>query len=185
MIRVNWVFGSHYQVDPSWDLDEMKSVGPFWGSWRTWRSCGTDNVICHDFSKCRELIQRQFQDNCNFYIPSHHYQGLGRPPNVTIYHGDFTAEVDHIEDIVACHLASDHCDIMLIVGFDLAQNEPTQDRYQNHKRHNHLSLMRSIILGKSAVQWVVLDHAKKFDDRFQNLPNLTCDTIANVLKLLI
>ena len=184
-MQTNWVFQSDYKIDPAWDLDAMKSVGPFWGSWRTWRSCGTDNVICHDFAKARELIGRQFQNQCNFHVPARHFADLGRPTNLVLYDGDFEQEVDNIEDIVACHLASVRSEIVLLLGFNFVKPESTSDRLQNHKNQNRVSLLYSIIQSRNQVQWVAVDHLASLEDRFQSLPNLTCDTMENVLKLLI
>lgn len=184
MMQLAWVFQSNYQLDPGLDLDTVKSVGPFWGSWKTWRSCGTDNVICHDFSKCRELLNRGFQDQCNFYVPNKHYLALGRPSNIFLYDGDFDRDLDDIEDIISCHLASSRCEILLLMGFDLSEDHTIMDLYQKHKEHNWMSLIHSIIKNTPEVQWVAVDHATNLEDRFQNLPNLTCDAMTNVLKLL-
>lgn len=184
MMRVNWIFQGDYRVDPALDLDAMKSIGPFWGSWQTWRSCGTDNVICHDFAKSRELIDRKFHEQCNFYVSARNYPSLGRPQQVILYDGEFGQEIKEIEDIIACHLASDQSDIVLLTGFDLSKPQKSLDPYQNHDSYHYLSLINSIIQTKTSVQWVVIDHPIDLDDRFRELPNLTCDTMANVLKLL-
>jgi hypothetical protein len=184
MMRVNWVFQGDYRIDPVLDLDTMKSVGPFWGSWQTWRSCATDNVICHDFAKAQELVARGFHTQCNFHAPSRHFVALGRPTGLTLYDGNFDQELDSIEDIVACHLASAQSDIVLLLGFDFTKPEDTADRLQQHKNQNRLSLMHSVIRSSDPVQWVAIDHVDTLESRFQSLPNLTCDTISNVLKLL-
>lgn len=185
MIKVNWVFQSDYKIDPTLDVESMKSSGPFWGSWKTWRSCGTDNVICHDFAKARELINRRFHEQCNFYIPQKNFQSLERPSNTILYDGDFERDVNNIEDIIACHLSSSQSEIVLLVGFDFSKLVIVDDPYQNHKSHNYQSLMHSIIKSQSSIQWVLIDHDPNISDRFQNLTNLTCDTMENVLKLLI
>ena len=111
-MQVNWVFADGHQLDPAIDIEKLKSIGPTWGSWRTWRSCGTDNVICHDRSKAEELLTRSFQTSCNFYIPKKYYQELNRPAGVKLYEGDFTQELDHIEDIIALHLIASTSDIV-------------------------------------------------------------------------
>lgn len=185
MMQVKWIFQNDYKIDPVLDLDAMKSAGPFWGSWKTWRSCGTDNVICHDFVKARELINRNFQSQCNFYVPAKHYQALDRPAQVKLYDGDFDRDLDDIEDVIACHLASAQSEIILLIGFDFSESPLISDRLQNHKYQNRLNLLQSIMKSQSQVQWVIVDHFKPLETRFQNSPNITCDTMANVLQLLI
>ena len=88
-MNITWVVATGYQIDPVVDITDFKNIGPIWGSWSTWRSCGTDNVVCHDLSKARELVQREFQKNCNFYTQEHHHQDLGRPTGVRYYGGKF------------------------------------------------------------------------------------------------
>jgi hypothetical protein len=185
MMRVNWVFAEGYQLDPAVDADAVKSVGPTWGSWRTWRGCGTDNVICHDRAKAQELIKRAFQAVCNFYIPKKHYQDVGRPTGVKLYEGDFTQELDRIEDIIAMHLVSGISDIVLLVGFDFGPLPTVADQFEQHKLKNYHGLMRSTINSDQAVQWVAVDHPTELDKAYQNLSNLTCDSMESVLKLLL
>jgi hypothetical protein len=45
-------------------------------------------------------------------------------------------------------------------------------------------LTRSLIAGHPNTQYVLIDHQKKLEKTFQDLPNLTCDSLGNVLKLL-
>ena len=185
MMRVNWVFADGYQLDPAVDITSVKGIGPTWGSWRTWRSCGTDNVICHDRGKAQELIKRAFQAVCNFHIPKKHYQDVGRPTGVKLYEGDFTQELDHIEDIIAMHLVAGASDIVLLVGFNLAPLTAPEDPFEQHKLRNYHGLIRSMIASDEVVQWVAVDHPAELDKAYQNLPNLTCDSMSNVLQLLI
>lgn len=184
-IRVNWVFAEGYQLDPARNLDRIKSIGPTWGSWRTWRSCGTDNVICHDLGKAQELTARAFHAVCNFYVPRIHYTDINRPIGVRLYDGEFIHDVDHHEDIVAAHLVSVCSDIVLLVGFDFSPAEPSSDPYQQVKHRNYRGLMRSIINSDPAVQWVAIDHARLPEEAFRAIPNFTCDEFDKVLELLI
>ena len=88
-MRINWIFADDLVLDPTIDVDQIKNIGATWGSWRTWRGCGTDNVLCHDRSRATELLGRAFQAVCNFHVPKKHYQDLGRPLGVKLYDGDF------------------------------------------------------------------------------------------------
>lgn len=183
MMRVNWVFAHDYDLPPEIDSEDIKRVGASWGSWTTWRGCNTDNVICNEFARAKSLISRAFQAVCNFYVPRHLYQDLSRPLGVKLYDGDFSLETDHIEDIVAMHLASESSDIVLLVGFRLFLT-PASDAYANHKIKNYHGMIRSVIANSSDVQWVVVDHDQKLDTAYLALDNITCDRMENVLKLL-
>jgi len=185
MMRVNWIFADGYQLDPAIDTSIIKGIGPTWGSWRTWRSCETDNVICHDRAKAQELINRAFQAVCNFYIPKKHYQEVGRPSGIKLYEGDFTQELDHIEDRVCMHLVSGISDIVLLVGFNFGPPPTVTDQFEQHKLKNYHGLMRSMIASDETIQWVAVDHPTELDKAYQNLPNLTCDSMQNVLQLLL
>lgn len=184
-MRVNWVFADTYQLDPTISIEHIKAVGPTWGSWRTWRSCGTDNVICHSVDKSKDLIERAFQAVCNFYVPKSFYQILNRPKGLKLYDGDFGHDVDHAEDIVAMHMASAVSDIILLVGFDLTKPKPTDDKFEKHKIQNYHGMIYSLINSNHDLQWVLVDHVDEMDKSYQSLPNLTCDTMANALKLLV
>jgi len=183
-MRISWVVASDYQLDPSVDVEQIKSVGPIWGSWRTWRACGTDNVICHEQKKVRELLDRAFQAVCNFHIPRSLYEPLGRPVGCRLYDGSFDQELDGIEDIVAMHLAAADSDLVLMLGFDWTLPKTLEDRFERHKLTNRHGLIRGAISGTDRVQWVAID-SPDLDKSYQNLANLTCDSLQNALKLLI
>lgn len=184
-MRINWAFADTYQLDPSIDVERIKSIGSTWGSWRTWRSCGTDNVICHDSAKAHDLVKRAFQAVCNLYVPKKQYQELGRPVGIKLYEGDFDHELDHAEDIITLHIVSGISDIVLMAGYDLGPIQESSDKFEKHKLTNYHGMIRSLISQNDTVQYVLVDHAKNLDKAYQNLSNLTCDKMANVLKLLV
>lgn len=184
-MRINWVFADTYQLDPTIDLERIKSIGPTWGSWRTWRGCGTDNVVCHDSAKAHELVKRALQAVCNLYIPKRYYQELGRPVGIKLYDGDFDHDLDHAEDVVSMHIVSGISDIVLMAGFDLGPISEVSDRFEKHKLQNYHGMIRSLLAQNETVQYVLVDHDANLDKAYQNLPNLTCDVMANVLKLLV
>lgn len=183
-MKISWVVAAGYQLDPTVSSEQVKSVGPVWGSWQTWRGCNTDNVICHRQIKCRELLDRAFQAVCNFHLPRSLYEPLGRPVGVKLYDGDFSPEVDDIEDIVALHLAAAQSDIVLLLGFDWVMPKDVTDRLARHKLTNRHGLMRGVIDGSPNVQWVAVD-STEMDKSYRSLPNLTSDSFQNVLQLLI
>jgi hypothetical protein len=182
-MNISWVVADSAIADPTVNIAELKRLGAFWGSWRTWRAWQTDNVICYDQSKTVELIKRNFQNSCNFYIPNAVYTSLDRPNNVRLYEGAFVHDIDRQEEIVAVHLAATTSDIVLLVGFDLTELEPNSDRLLSHREHHHRNLLRQAVKDYDLVQWVVVDHSGKLDPELTNLPNVVTDTLQNVLAL--
>jgi hypothetical protein len=182
-MNISWVLSDSAALDPTQDLADLKRIGAFWGSWRTWRACQTDNVICHDMHKAAELLKRNFQTNCNFYIPNEIYAGLDRPADVKLYEGTFVHDVDRQEEIVALHLAASTSDIVLLLGFDLTELQPDPDRLKSYRAHHHRNLFRQALKDYEQVQWVIVDHTDKLDPDLVNLPNVVTDTLSAVLAL--
>lgn len=184
LMRVSWVVAQGHAVDPGINIEAIKSIGALWGSWQTWREWSTDNVICHNPTKARELLDRAFQAVCNFYVPRGQYEFLKRPVGVRLYEGEYSMDADDLEDIVAMHLAGSQSDIVLLLGFDFAAVPSPTDPLERHRLTNRHGLMRGTMVSNSQVQWVVIDHPDKLDKAYQNIPNLTCDSMTSVLQLL-
>jgi hypothetical protein len=184
-MKVNWIVATGYQLDPTMDIEAMKQIGPIWGSWTTWRSCATDNVVCYEKPDAIRLVQRSFHTSCNFYAPQEHYVDMGRPIGVNLYSGDYLESCVSIEDIIAMHLVTALSDIVLLMGFDLGDIKTSTDRLESHQIKNRHGLIRSAITNSSKTQWVLVDHPKSLDKAYQNIPNLTCDNYSNVLQLLM
>ncbi len=183
-MNVNWVMAANFDPGIGTDVGVFKNIGPIWSSYKAWRACVSDNVICHDTRQSQELLRRQFQKVCNFYVPKQHYQDLGRPAGVKLYEGEYLQEAVELEDVIALHLACSVSDIVLMMGFDLGKHEALEDRLQNHRLRNRLGLIRRLILDNPQVQWVLVDHAQEVDDAFATLENLTRDNLHNVFELL-
>lgn len=183
-MKVTWIAAAATDSRRDWGHypQDMKTVGPIWGSWRTWLQFSTDNVICHDQAKGQELIARAFHAVSNFYVPRGHFPDTAPPRGVYLYEGTYDHPCQDIEDIVAMHLAASVSDMVLLLGFDLgrvtATPETDTDLVQNRR-----GMIRSVI-GSSACQWAVIDHDRDLDPAFGNLTNLTRDTMENVLRLL-
>jgi hypothetical protein len=182
--KISWVLSDSVVLDPTQDIEELKRVGAFWGSWRTWRACQTDNVICHDQIKADELIQREFQKLCNFYIPESVNASLNRPEGVTVYAGEFVHDVMRQEEIVAMHLAATTSDIVLMLGWDLTEREPDSDRLINNQQQHYRNMMRQAFVTYDHIQWVIVDHVGAFDPTIANLDNVVSDTLDSVLSTL-
>lgn len=182
-MNISWVLADSATADPTVDIAELKRIGAFWGSWRTWRAFQTDNVICHDQKKADDLIKRNFQTNCNFYIPNSVYTSLDRPDGVRLYEGAFVHEVDHPEEIVAIHLAATTSDIVLLSGFDLTELTPDPDRLGSYRAQHHRNHIRQAIKDFGQTQWVIVDHAGELDPNLVILDNISTDTLQAVLEL--
>jgi hypothetical protein len=182
-MNISWVLADSVTLDPTQDIESLKQIGALWGSWRTWRACNTDNVICHDQEKSVELIKRNFQTQCNFYIPESIYHSINRPEGVRLYQGEFVHDVIRQEEIVATHLAAAISEIVLLLGFDLTKLIPDPDRLKTHQAHHHRNLLRQAIKDHTEVQWVIVDHSNPLDPILADLPNVSVDTLQGVLAL--
>jgi len=182
-MNIAWVLADSTTLGPEVDIEQLKQLGSFWGSWRTWRGCQTDNVICNDLDKAGELIKRNFQAGCNFYIPNSNYQILQRPTGVRLYEGSFTQEVDHREEIVSMHLAASTNDIVLLLGFDWSDPPKNPDKLLEHRANNYRYLIKQAIADNEHVQWVLVDHLDPIMKDLSNLKNLSTDTMQAVLSL--
>jgi hypothetical protein len=182
-MNIAWVLADLTTFGPEIDINELKNIGSFWGSWSTWRGCATDNVICNDLDKGDALLKRKFQEECNFYIPNSNYQTLGRPTGVKLYEGAFVHDVDHQDEIVAMHLAAAFNDIVLLVGFDLSEPTVNPDRLLEHRAQNYRGLIRQAIASNTHCQWVLVDHPNPVMKDLANLENLSTDSMSAVLSL--
>lgn len=183
-MKINWVMADSVATDPTLDIDKIKNIGPIWGGWKTWRSCQTDNVICHDMNDARKLISKNFHLKCNMYLPHAAYHELNRPENVKLYQGDFHLDVQHADEIVSMHLAANNCDIVLLMGFDLTEKKLDDDKLAKHQWHVYKNYIRQIIADRSDIQWVILDTPGTISLDFKKLSNLQLDTITSVLNSL-
>lgn len=184
-MRINWIYSATYRPNSDETIDRMKEIAPGWGSWRAWRDCKIDNVVCYDKGKAQELLSRAFQSVCNFYIPRSFYQDLGRPLGVKLFEGEYKELVDDLEDVIAMHLVAPQTDLVLLSGFDLSTPVVTDDRYEKHRIKNRMGLIYQTMLTNPEIQWILVDHSKELDKNFQKLPNVTCDVMKNVLELLV
>lgn len=183
-MNINWVLANGTNLDPAIDLKRIKNIGSLWGSWQTWRGCQTDNVICHNGVKAKELIDKQFTSLCNLYIPNTVFMALDEPNGVISYGGDFSHEVAEQDEIVAMHLAATASDIVLLIGFDWTAKTMPAGSDKKLLRHNYVNLVREAIAGNAKTQWVLIDHAGPIMPELAGLANLTQDTLNNVFDML-
>ena len=81
-------------------------------------------------------------------------------------------------------MAAATSEIVLMMGFVFPPIGEIADRFELHKLQNRYGLIRSLIENNPGQQFVLIDHPKQLEKTYQDLANLTCDNLGNVLKLL-
>jgi len=183
-MRINWVVADSTVVAPDVDINVIKDIASIWGSWRTWRGCSTDNVVCNDAGKARELLKRNMNEMCNMYIPESMYAELDRPKSVRLFGGQFTFEVHNQDELIAMQLVSSQSDIVLLLGFDWTAKPISTDKLLAHQAHNYRRFVADAVQNNPDVQWVLVDHEGDIMPELANFDNLTQDTLENVIELL-
>jgi hypothetical protein len=183
-MKIVWVVADNTILDHDIDIEQLKSIGSIWGSYQTWRGCGTDNAICSDISQARSLLQREFQKHCNFYVPEDAYVDLDRPANVKLFGGKFTFEIDHPDELIAMQLAASQADIVLLLGFDWQPKPKQENRLEEHRSQNYRTGVKHAIKDNPTIQWVLINHSETLIDELKGLDNLSLDTLPNVLSML-
>ena len=181
--KISWVLSDSVDLDPTQNIDDLKNVGSLWGSWRTWRACQTDNVLCHDQIKAAELLQRNFQNLCNFYLPDSVYVSLNRPEGVKVYAGEFVHDIVKQEEIVAMHLAATTSDIVILLGWDLRELGSDPDLLQANRKRHHRNLVRQAFITYDQIQWVIVNHVGPVDPNLLAEDNVLTDSLQSVLDL--
>lgn len=174
-MKISWLFSENTDLGPHVDVKELHNLAPIWGGWRTWRGYGTDNVICYDVAQALTLLEQDYQKVCNLYIHHTAWEKANKPAGVHAFGGDFPIDVQHPDDIVGMHLAAGQNQIVLMIGFSLAQQQPVTP---------YVELIAQSVRTNSKTQWVLVDHPKDLLSPFAGLKNITCDTMNNVLSLL-
>lgn len=180
---VCWIIDRDCLPADDGDIARIKDVGSTWSSWQTWRNWTTDNVMTYDFTAAQNLIKRGYHQRCNLYVRQDYFNQLGRPAQAKLYNGEFDTEFDRQEEVMCMLLAAANADILLLLGSNLKLPETT-DAYQTHRNRNYLNAVKRVCLGYPEKQWVVVDSPEDLDKIYETVPNITCDKMANVLKLL-
>jgi hypothetical protein len=176
-MKIAWVFSENIDLALTVSISELRRSVPAWGSWKTWRGYGTDNVVCTDNSKAQELCEQNFPTMCNFYAHTDNWKNQTPPPGVNTFSGDFSHNLVHHDDIVALHLAGSLNDIVLLLGFDFS-TATTQEKT------NYLGLASAAFKQYKKTQWVIVDHRNTLNPMFDNINNITQDKLDNVLGMI-
>ena len=183
-MRINWVVADSTVLPPDVDVNVLKDIAAIWGGWRTWRGCSTDNVVCDDAGKARELLKRKMNEMCNMYVPSSIYAELDRPRGVHLYEGSFTFEINNKDELISIHLVSGQSDVVLLVGFDWTERPKSADRLTAHRATNYQRFVRDAISSNPDVQWVLVDHEGEVTPELSQYENLSCSSLEEVIELL-
>jgi len=182
-MNVSWVLSENIASDAI-SLDTLTEIGPSWSPWTAWQEYKTDNTVCDDHVTAARLVKRGFQIVSNLYLPQESFIKLNRPSNVRLYSGEFSdSAVSNKDDIIALNLAAPTVDIILMLGFDLANcryNDPLAEMLCEGYHTN----IKSIIEENSEVQFVLVNYENTLADCFNDLQNLTQDTLKAVISLL-
>jgi hypothetical protein len=184
-MKTSWVLCQTIRSDFA-DPAVIRTVGPAWGSWETWKEYKTDNVVCTDLNQAKTLIQRAFHAVANFYVPKDFYATLGRPTGLRLYDGEFKgAAIKNRDDIVALNLTASTSDIVLLLGFKLAPISSTADKLEKTYEEAYQYNIRGIIRDNPSVQFVLVNYEYDLAPVFTELENLTLDSLDSVVELLV
>jgi len=183
-MKTNWVVADAAVIPPDVEISALKDIAAIWGSWRTWRGCGTDNVICNEVGPARDLLKRRMNEMCNMYVPAAIYAELDRPQLVKIYQGQFTFEIDRKEELIAMQLVADQSDIVLLLGFDWTEKPISNDRLTAHRALNYQRFVKDVISSNPTVQWILVDHPGMVLKELAQFENLTYSSLEEVIELL-
>lgn len=176
-MNIAWVFSETIDLPPTVNINKLCDTIPAWGSWKTWRGYGTDNVICHDADKAKELHTQDFHTMCNFYTHQLTWPEKEVPAGIKTYAGNFMHNLNHCDDVVSIHLSATQNNVVMLLGFDFSDSTILE-------QINYLGLCSAAIEYYSKTQWVLVDHTAPLSSYFTKLPNLTQDTLSNVLSMI-
>jgi len=184
-MKISWVVAMSARERLSTDtITAMKSIGEIWGGVATWRHWQTDHVIASTVNSGRWLLEREIQKSASVYVSKKLYQELRRPDDVQLFDALDNVEAKDIDDLIALNLASVDAAIVLCVGFDLSTPISTGDPAKDQLIRSRYGILLSVMRELENIQWVMINHDSGLDPAFASLPNVTCDKMENVLKLL-
>jgi len=178
-----WIVQKDYDPNKHIGFEKMKTVCPIWGSWESWRTCVTDNIIVEDFSDARRLLDRELNTKTNMWTHEENFDLLGRPETLSLHNITIDKSLRDKNDLVAMALAAARHDLVLCAGFDLSFNGQETDKLERHEQKRYLSAVANIVRGFNQTQFVFIDLPTDPAENFDDLPNFTCDNIENVLLL--
>lgn len=177
-MRCNWIIGPNTPILDINTVDRMHDVAPIWSSVTSMQPGIADNLVCHDTLTGELMLRKNYGAIYNLYVPQC-LASLGLPCRASYYQGEFDGDVSGIEDVICLHLVLPVSDIILAVGFDLSAKSAKHDITA---MQNRLGMIRQLMTTDPEMQWILIGSENKIHDTFRNLPNVSCDTMKNVLE---
>jgi hypothetical protein len=182
-VKIGWVLSEQIGKKVA-NIDILKDVAPTWGSCSIYDSYNVDNIICNDIKQAERLIQHNIQNGVNFYMPQDNFSTLGNPPNVKTFQGAFSDEnINFKDDIVAMNVVTSTYDIILLLGFKFTKPKPKDIKLTQHTQLAYLHNMKTIIESNEDKQFVLVNYKGKLSKDFDDIENLSRDSLTNVLEL--
>lgn len=183
-MRFNWVLSHNFYTCNDQDWQRIQNCAPTWSALDDQRPLSVQNCVASDASVCLTAIKSEYYRTANLYVPYDFWSAHGRPSVVQVFQTTHYPKIQHLDDIVALHLAAANSDIVLLLGFDFELRVgPVDTRTAKHLQEYH-GLLRSCLVNNPLTQFVAVDHGPDFDTAYKNIANLTCDTLQAVLTLL-
>jgi hypothetical protein len=166
------------------DINTLKDVAPTWGSCSIYNDYSVDNIICNDIKQVERLIQHNVQNDVNFYMPQEDFSTLGNPPNIKTFQGSFDdTNINFKDDIVTLNIVTNMYDIILLLGFKFTKPKPKAEKLEQHKQLAYLHNIKTIIESNEDKQFVLVNYKGKLSKEFDDIENLSRDSLINVLEL--
>lgn len=182
-MEICWVVQKDYNPELNIGAEKMKDLCTVWGSYESWRRCLTDNCVVEDFSEALRLIDRELNLKTNLWTHEENYDNLGRPEALSLHNITIDKTLQDKDDLVALALAGARYDLVMCIGFDISLHTEITDKLALHEHKRYLSAIANIVKGFDQTQFVFIDLPADPSENFDNLANLTCDNIENVLTL--
>jgi|LakMenEpi03Aug12_release.lakeMendotaPanAssembly.Ray.scaffolds.fasta_scaffold157823_2 hypothetical protein len=167
-LNIAWCIGSFVQEYSLPRIQQIKTLNPTWGGWYTYNFANTNNVICYNDKLAAQLIEKHWQDVCNLWVKDAVWrEGLYK------FAGQISHPIEHPEDIIAVHLASQN-DLCILIGY----NAQTDDQ-------DYLGLLHAAITAYPDCQFIWVNDLALPEIPWATVTNLTCDNFENVLSYLL
>jgi hypothetical protein len=166
------------------DITTLQEGAPTWGSCSVYGNYNVDNIICNDIKHAERMVNQNIQSSANLYIPQDNFSVLGNPPNIKTFQGSFNdGNINFKDDIVTMNIVASTYDIILLLGFKFTKPKPKDDKLTQHKQLAYLHNIKTIVESNEDKQFVLVNYKGKLSKEFDDIENLSRDSLANVLEL--
>jgi hypothetical protein len=182
-MRINWALSHVFVTCDDLDWQRIQNCAPTW-SGAGKKAITAQNTICSDPATCLQLLKSAAYTRTNIYVPHDFWQAQGQPAVARVFQGTPYPNIANVDDIIALHLAAAHSDIVLMLGFDFCLKPGAIDAKTAKVMQDYHGLLRSLIVNSPETQFVAIDQPEILSPSYQDIANLTCDTLQAVLTLM-